>query len=101
MSPSAAATPDDIWPASSMGARSTKAIASNVPRACAATARATVVLPIPPGPTSDTSRRCVISTTKASMMSSRPMIREIWAGSRWGFGPGIPALPGAGLDGVA
>ena len=43
--------------------------------AVSATAIATVVLPIPPGPTIVTSRCWVNCTVKFAMTSSRPMIR--------------------------
>jgi hypothetical protein len=55
-------------------------------RVASATARATVVLPIPPGPTSDTSRCCPSAAIAAATAVSRPIMRASGVGRLWRLG---------------
>jgi len=74
--PSAVATALGTRRGSPRGARSTSQTPSSQPATiCSATARASVVLPMPPGPTTVTRRCCERRDTSAAAASSRPIMR--------------------------
>ena len=78
-------------PGSVTGTRSTYQIPPNRSATSAATASASLVLPIPPGPTAETSRDAPSAVARAARSPSRPTNEVNGAGSRGGAASPGPA----------
>jgi hypothetical protein len=95
ISPSARATVVGTSLASVSAARSTKKTAPLKPsNSVWATEMATVVFPMPPGPTMLTNRHTINCADKARMVSSRPIVRVNLGGSLWSRSETAASLDG-------